>query len=362
VITSSPSGASVPPNGPGDAIHASELVRRHPDRRTTWIIVVLARLEPGALPPVHVLLDRLESAATAFPLMFSRLRGSWWVPAPGPSVSVATDAEPLAVAPLQPLSLKDESPLRVMTPTGGEWLLLCAHHFAFDGLGMVELLRTLLTGEAAEGTDYMVQSSPRRLPIDVVRRFFRPADRVLPSTVVPPVDSFAARQITLSGSEVTARLARASAAAAAAHNAQRGQPIQRIGLSVAVGGVNGEAATYRRLDVVPGQDVKAAVTASLADPRIPGELAALPRGAFVLRPILPRFSDTLLVSNLGRRQLPGVTGIEFYPVARGRSGVAIGAAGIAGHPTTLTMRARDLSPREAATLLDAVVDELEHEP
>jgi hypothetical protein len=360
VITSSSFSANAAPDE-HHAIRASELVLRHPDRRTTWIIVVLAYIEPGALPPVGLLLDRLKSAAHAFPLMNSRLRGSWWVPAPGPGISVVDNAEPLAVAPLQPLALKDESALRVMTPANGGWILLCAHHFAFDGLGMVELLRTLLTGEAAEGTDYMVQSSPRRLPIDVIRRLYRPADRILPSTIAPAVDSFVARQISLSGPEVTARLARACASAAAVHNAKRGQPIRRIGLSVAVGGVNGEAATYRRLDVVPGQDVRAAVTASLADPRIPGELAALPRGAFVLRPILPRLSDTLLVSNLGRPELPGVTGIEFYPVARGRSGVAIGAAGITGQPTTLTVRARDLSPEDAATLLEAVIDELEHE-
>ena len=162
VTTSSPLGA---PDGPGDAIRASELVRRHPDRRATGLDaeLVLARLEPGALPPVHVLLDRLESAATAFPLMFSRTSGSWWVPAASPEPVRGDDRCRAAwVAPLQPLSLKHESPLRVMTPTSGEWLLLCAHHFAFDGLGMVELLRTLLTGEAAEGTDYMVQSSPRR--------------------------------------------------------------------------------------------------------------------------------------------------------------------------------------------------------
>jgi hypothetical protein len=358
VIASSPSEPQASPHEDRDNIRASELVRRHPDRRTTWIIVVLARLEPGALPPVPVLLERLASAADAFPLMYSRLRGSWWVPAPGPAISVVPDAEPLAAAPLQPLSLKDESPLRLMTPTGGGWLLLCAHHFAFDGLGMVELLRTLLTGETATGTDYMVQSSPRRLPLDLIRRFLQPADRILPSAVAPEVDSFVARQIPLGGREVTARLARACAAAATAHNAHRGSPIRRIGLSVAVGGVNGEAATYRRLDVVPGQDTKAAVAASLADPRIPGELAALPRGAFVLAPILSRFSDTVLVSNLGRPDLPGVTGIEFYPVARGRSGVAIGATGVAGQPTTVTVRARDLSPEDTARLLGSVIDEL----
>jgi hypothetical protein len=226
----------------------------------------------------------------------------------------------------------------------------------------VELLRTLLTGEPAKSTDYTVQSSPRRLPIDLIRRFLQPAERIIPSTEAPVVDSFVARQVTLGGPEVTARLARACAAAAAAHNAQRDQPISRIGISVAVGGVKGEAATYRRLDVVPGQDVRAAVTASLADPRIPGELATLPRGAFVLAPILSRFSDTVLVSNLGRFALPGVTGIEFYPVARGRSGVAVGAMGIAGQPTTLTVRARDLSPKDATTLLESVVNELMHEP
>ncbi len=339
-------------------IAASTVVRRHPDHRTAWIIVLLVRLAPGGLPPLRVLLDRLESAVDGFPLMASRLRGSWWVPAPGPGISVVREGEPLAQAPLQPFALAQEPPVRVVTSSEGDWLLLCAHHFAFDGLGMVTLLRQLLGGEASTAPDYTKMSSPGRPPIDGLRRLLRPADRIAPSATLPSSDSFVARQVQLSGPGVTARLARACAAAAVAHNAQRGHPMRRIGLSVAVGGVGGEAATYRRLDVIPGQDVEAAVAASLGDPRVPSELVSLPPGSFVLRPVLQRFSDTILVSNLGRLELPGATSVAFYPVARGRSATAVGAVSISGQPTTLTLRARDLSPVDAAALLERVVAEV----
>lgn len=339
-------------------IAASTVVRRHPDHRTAWIIVLLVRLAPGGLPPMRVLLDRLESAVDRFPLMASRLRGSWWVPAPGPGVSVVGRGEPLAQAPLQHFALAQEPPVRVVTSSEGDWLLLCAHHFAFDGLGMVTLLRLLLGGEASTAPDYTTMSSQGRPPIDGLRRLLHPADRIAPSATLPSSDSFVAHQVQLSGPRVTARLASACAAAAVAHNTQRGHPMRRIGLSVAVGGVGGEAATYRRVDVIPGQDVESAVAASLDDPRVPSELVRLPPGSFVLRPILQRFSDTLLVSNLGRLELPGVTSVEFYPVARGRSATAVGAVSISGQPTTLTLRARDLSPVDAAALLERIVAEV----
>lgn len=70
-----------------------------------------------------------------------------------------------------------------------------------------------------------------------------------------------------------------------------------------------------------------------------------------MRPLLQRFSDTFLVSNLGRLDLPTVKRVEFYPVARGRSAVAIGAAGLADGPTTLTVRSGNLSPGDAGALL-----------
>jgi hypothetical protein len=348
------------PGLPAHGIPASGVARRHPDRQTTWIIVHLVRVSPAAMPSPALLRDRLSSATAVFPLMASRLRDGRWVPASGPSISFVDDQDdPLALAPLQRMALDREPPVRLVASTTGQWLLVCAHHFAFDGLGMVSLLRSLLTGEdAVAPPDYTSISSPRRFPTDALRRVLRPADRVAPSDVPPRRESFVARKACLAGPGVTARLARACANAAVAHNDRQGHRTNRIGLTVAVGGVRGEAATYRRLDVVPGQDIEGAVTTAMSDPRVPAELVRLPPGAFLLQPALHRLSDTLLVSNLGRVELPGATEFEAYGVPRGRSAVAIGAVGLPDQPTTITLRARDLSPEDAAHLLDQIMVEM----
>jgi hypothetical protein len=64
------------------------------------------------------------------------------------------------------------------------------------------------------------------------------------------------------------------------------------------------------------------------------------------------------VSNLGRLHLPLVRDLEFYPVARGRSAVAVGAAGLDDGPTTLTLRAGNLSQPGADELLSRIVSSL----
>jgi hypothetical protein len=322
------------------------------------VIVMLAHLEPGLAPSAEALLERLDAATEAFPLLASRLDDGWWWPASGPGVCLMAGGLPLERAPLGPFDLRREPPLRVLADAGGRWLLLCAHHFAFDGLGMVALLRSLLTGESVPAPDYTKMSSPVRLPTEVVGRLVAPADRVPPSSPTPLDESFVAREVALGGPGVTARLARACAEAVAVHAGRRGRELRRLGISVAVGGTRGEAATYRRVDVPVGGDVEAAVTRALAEEAVPIELGGLPPGAVLLSPLLRRLSDTFLVSNLGRVGLAGVQRLEFYPVARGRSAVAFGAAGLADRPATLTLRARDLTVDDAEALLDRVVEGL----
>ncbi len=341
-------------------IAATGPARRHPDNETPWVIVLVAHLERGSAPTPDVLVDRLEGVAPNFPLISSRLHGKWWVPSTLPVISVAeSGTAPLAVAPIAAFDLRNEPPVRVVVDMQRDWLVLCAHHFAFDGLGVVSLLRSLLTGSSEVAPDYRVRISPRRAPTDAIRRLIWPADRVAPSDAPPEADSFVSTKVTLPGRNLTARLSRATAAAAGEHNRMRNRPLRRIGLSVAVGGVGGEAATYRRVDVLPGQDVVAAVNEALADPEVPTEVNGLPPGAFLLRPLLKRFSDTALISNLGRLDLNSVTSVEFYPVARGRSAVAIGAAGLAGQPITLTLRARDLDANDAELFLERIVVHLD---
>ena len=329
---------------PSDRIEAVPSAIRHPDRQTAWVIVLLAHVPTGSCRP-DVIAERLHVASFDFPLTASRLHGKWWRPSTGPDVSVADlAAVPLEIAPIEPFDLENEPPLRVVLAADGTWLLLCAHHFAIDGLGMVSLMRSLLTGARGPvAPDYTLVTAPLRLPTDAIGRLIRPADPIAPSVPAPAKESFVSASVQLSGPRITARVSRACAEAALEHNRTRGLPLRRFGLSLAVGGAEGEAATYRRIDVLPVDDVESAVAEAVADPAVPVELKNLPPGTSLLRPLLKRLSDTILVSNLGRLDLP-VSSVEFYPVARGRSAVAVGAAGIAGEPTTLTLRAAGSRP------------------
>jgi hypothetical protein len=339
-------------------VPASAYAQRHPDRRTAWVIVVLAHLD-HVCPSTDELDHRLRWAATTYPLLGARLHGSWWYPGgEPPTVSAVTDGDPLHDAPVHHFALDREPPLRVRAAADGSWLMLCAHHFAFDGLSMVALLRTLLTGEQSSALDHARVSASRQPRSAALRRLAFPAQPVAPSVDPPSRESFVHRSAWLGGRGVTARLAGACTAAITAHNAGRRQPCRRIGISVAVGGVGGEAATYRRIDVTRGESVESRVETALREPAVPRELVHVPRWAGLARPVLPRLSDTCLVSNLGRCEVPGASRLEFYPVARGRSAVAFGAAGLQGRPATLTVRARNLDQHDAAILLDRVVDKL----
>lgn len=343
---------------PTDAIAASAPVRRHPDKRTTWIIVLLARTEDGAVPAPNVLLHRTQAAAIDAPLLASRLHGEWWTRSSPPTITVAEPFRALESAPLHPFDLRHEPPLRVVMSARRDWLLLAGHHFAFDGLGMVSVLRALLSGESEAAPDYSSLDASVHSMKPTLRRLIRPADPVAASELPPAGDSFSSIGATLIGPSVTASLARASALAVALRNAEAGKPLRRIGISVAVGGVGGQGATYRRVDVSDVDSVESAVKGALADPTVPAELKGLPPGAFLLQPLLQRFSDTLLVSNLGRVDLPSVRRLEFYPVARGRSALAVGAAGLAGGASTLTLRSGTLSQPDAESFLSRVAGAL----
>jgi hypothetical protein len=125
------------------------------------------------------------------------------------------------------------------------------------------------------------------------------------------------------------------------------------------GVVAGNLSRYRRVDLVAGEPVEPAVTAALGSRREPVDQVWSPRLGRLLGPVARRGSDSLLVSNLGRRAVPGATRLDFFPVARGRSAVAVGAAGLVGGTSTVSLRARDLSAEDAAALLADIVARLE---
>lgn len=191
-----------------------------------------------------------------------------------------------------------------------------------------------------------------KLPL--LQRLARPADRVAPTPGIWPGDAYEVAEVTVTGKGVTGAIAAACVAAVAEHNRTHSAPLRKVGITVAVGGPAGvgNVASYRRIDVAPDGQVAAEVQAALASPDEPGEQVRAPKLVMaLLEPVVERFSDTILVSNLGRHEIPGVHRLDFFPVARGRSAVCFASAAVAGGATTLTLRARDLSPGDARRLL-----------
>jgi hypothetical protein len=364
---------SGPATLPAPASRNALALLRFPDRRTGWVVVVAASLER----PLPGLDDRLRALHLAVPMVGARLRGEVWHPGAPPDLLVV-DGEPLGTPGLlDRFRLDREPPLRAVVGAGGARVALACHHAAFDGLGLVALLAALLGGPPPSPA---VAAGVGRPPAELrglLRRLARPADRVAPSPFAPDRDALAVREVALSGPQVTARLAAAAVAAAGARNARLGRRWRRIGVNLGLAGpavaaaggsgaaaggsraVVGNVSRYRRVDVVAGEAVEPAVAAALASAREPVDQVWSPRLGRLLGPVARRGSDSLLVSNLGRREVPGANRLDFFPVARGRSAVAVGAAGLAGGPSTVSVRARDLSTEDAAALLADIVARLE---
>lgn len=321
-----------------------------PDRHTAWVVVLVASLrQPAELDDLVARLGALHRAA---PLVGARLRDELWHPGPAPIPQIV-DHEPLEDPRLDAaFDLADEPPLRVILGGAGRRLALAGHHAAFDGLALSSILACLLGGPAPPS---VVSPAPgptaRKSPI--ARRLILPADRVAPSSVTPSRDSFESADIAIHGSSITARLAEACVSAASARNLSLATPWHRIGITVAKGGPVGvgNVASYRRVDLHVGDPVGPAVIAALATDAEPPEQVRAGLLVALARPLVNRLSDSVLLSNLGSHRIPGAERLEFFPVARGRSAVAFGAATVEGATSTLTMRARDLTSSDARALV-----------
>jgi hypothetical protein len=341
----------------GPVSRQARAVLHHPDQRSHWIVVMAADVPS----PLSDLEARLAAVHDAAPIVGARLCGDRWERG-APCAPAQCDGDPLTDERLtRRFDLGAEAPLRVVVGHGGMRLAVAGHHAAFDGQDLLVLTDALTGGPlpAAAPTPPADAPMPAGAPAGIARRLLRPADRVAPSPDAAG-ETMVARDVVVVGPDVTARLAAAAVAAAARHNQTRGAPWRRVAVSLGVGGppAFGNRATYRRVDVSPSVDVVAAVAGALRDRAEPPELLRAPRFGRLLGPVAARLSDSLLVSNLGRHDVGAVTRLEFYPVARGRSAVAVGAVGLTGGPTTLTLRARDLTIDDARALLDDVVSGL----
>jgi hypothetical protein len=338
----------------------AQAILRHPDQESAWSVVVAAslhdRLEPDAAR------ERLEALSGVVPAVRARLVKNMWVVGLLPEVVVVA-GDPLSSSLVRShYALDAEPPLRVVVGDGGRRVAIVGHHAAFDGLGLVAILAALTGGPFPEIPQDVARPGPRSRAqaLALIARVARPADRVASSSPPPGEECFVARDVVVSGRHFTANLADACVRAVSVRNATFKRPWKRVALSIGVGGAPGvgNTASYRRVDVSPGSDVAAAVDAALRDPAEPRELLRPPRAAQWLRRLAPRLSDSLLVSNVGCQPIPSVSRLEFFPVARGRSGVAVGAGGVSPGHATVTMRANRLSPLHAEELLSEIVAHL----
>lgn len=352
-------------------------ILHHPDRRTAWapaiVVETAERLEPAALARA------LDALAAEHSIVAARLQGAEWVVGDTPPVVGAF--EPGGLAGLcRAFDLAGEPPLRVGLSASGRTLSMAAHHSALDGRALLTVARHLLgpggddasavtdaapsAGASAPTAEVRAGQSPAESRSDArraLRRLARPADRVAASSSAAPAEVFVTAELPPEVQARVAALAAAACGAVQAWNEARGEPWRRVGLTIPVGGppVLGNVSTHRRVDVAATDDIAAAVTAALGAAHTAGEGAMHPALMRLLAPVVERFSDSLLVSNLGLVRLPGAAAVNFYPQARGRSAVALGAASVEGGARRLTLRARDLTEADAQALLDATVARLQ---
>jgi len=337
---------------------------RHPDRRTTWIGVGVLRFrEPlgrDEAAVLSILSSRISVVQTALPLSAARMSGDQWVPG-DPCQPVVTSSDvhiPASV--VRRFDLNQEAPIRVLAAADGTWVTVAIHHAAFDGSNVFTLFR-MIAGHHPRSVARSRTFERRTLPPwSVMRRLMRPADPVAPSSPHPDEETFVAATLPLVGRGITTRLPEACVAATLEHCRRLGQPCRRVGLSlglVARAG-DGDISTYRRIDLRSDAPLRPVIEQALRAPEEPWEIVHAPRALRLASPLVGRLSDTVLVSNFGRPVIPGLRSLECYPVARGRSALAFGAVRVAGGASTITLRARSLTPDDGGRILRGVVEHL----
>lgn len=330
---------------------AEAAVLHHPDRRSAWAVLVTAQIAGGLAVDIDRVTDR-------HPLASARWDGKRWLPGSPPRPTVGPPD-------LSPFNLGLEGPLRVSTQPEAGLVHVVGHHSAFDGLALARTVAILIDADAGFGElPTQGAAAPTAGPAGRSRTksaawaLLRPNASVSPTT--KSAGEFRAwRPSPRDTSRLTARLADAATRSLS----ERGLDPARgpVGISVATGGSTQliNDASFTRLRVRPDEGVADLVTTAVRSDVLPPELRHPSRLLWLLGPIANRLSDTFLVSNLGRVDIPGVSRLEFYPVARGRSAVAFGAVGVKGGPSTVTIRSLYLSPEDATAILDDVVRRLE---
>ena len=159
-------------------------------------------------------------------------------------------------------------------------------------------------------------------------------------------DAYAA--LTVPGRVRTGELVHAAVAAVVAHNEASGRDSRHVTVAVGAGRPTPEGGLVaNRSELLRLRDLE-----GLTRPEIEERLRTDPldgaggSGAaggrlarLAMRALAPRLGSTLLVSHLGDVTTTAASGLAFYPVTAGGSGLSLGAVGQDGS-TVLTLRAR----------------------
>lgn len=265
--------------------------------------------------------------------------------------------------------------LRVALRSDGRVLLVAAHHGAMDGLGLL--------GAAGRLAGLVLESSARGVASDADHTSFWLASlrRLGEALVRPPQRLHAPRARRGNGDHLASRelvdvrvgsaaLLLAAARAVRSWNAtaprrtRRGRLVVAMGLSRRPGrpmAPPDRDTAYARLDahrldsLAGSRQLLASTSPEPAFPQTEG----LGIGPLVTRALASRLGSTLLVSNLGLVDQPGLAALEFWPVPTGPAGVALG---LASTPTTSTVTVRTRRPwfgtEETDRLADLVARQL----
>src|SRR6266540_1297416 len=270
------------------------------------------------------------------------------------------------------LRYRDGRPL-VRMARGPSGLVLAAHHSALDGLGLVALLGLALDAPVRSDVRGVPETGDagRSLPVAVAalaRAVVSPRARVAPDGGMRERGDHLLHADVAASPGGTSGLVAAVAEAITTWNAAHAGATAPMEIAVGASRRPGDRLTLAdestwmrvRVDAWSPETVRSALRASAVEfgppVRGPAALAAWP----VARATSRRSGSTALVSNLGRIEgAPGLRSLAFWPVAHGRSGVAIGAATV-GERTTITLRARrsDFGPGPGARRLEEIARRL----
>jgi len=334
----------------------------HPD--LSWSIVAHVRM---ASPPESSLIQ--ERVAQRWPETL------------GPHPSVVDAADEAATIRLREefadRPYEDGHPL-VRLARAPDSVVVAAHHSALDGLGLLALLGLVLDAPIRSGAAGLGESGwgpvpgfLRRAAARVGEAAFRPPARIRPERgggaggVGDHLLEAPAPAVAGGTAAVLTAAARAVDSWNGAGSRSPGRLVIAVGLSRRPGSAPALAdqSAYARVSLA-GRDLVAtrlALASARPEPAPPAGSRALAVVARLARPLAGRVGSTLLLSNLGRIEAPeDVLSITFWPVAHGRSGVALGVATV-GDATVLGLRALRTSFDEAgaSSLLEAIRRHLE---